>query len=64
MKLLRLPDVSNRVRLGKSTIYAFIKCGKFPAPIKQGNGNYWLDTEIDAYIRSLVENRANQSVGE
>ncbi|WP_418145482.1 AlpA family phage regulatory protein [Variovorax paradoxus] len=61
MKLLRLPEVSERVRLGKSTIYEKVKIGDFPAPLKQCNGNFWLDTEIDAYIQRLIAARpANQ----
>lgn len=57
MKLLRLPEVSERVRLGKSTIYEKVKHGDFPAPLKQCNGNFWLDTEIDAYIQKLISAR-------
>lgn len=57
MKLLRLPEVSERVRRGKSTIYSEIKKGAFPAPVKQGGGNFWLETEIDAYLQSLISAR-------
>jgi prophage regulatory protein len=57
MKLLRLPEVSERVRLGKSTIYEKVKTGDFPPPLKQCNGNFWLDTEIDAYIQKLIAAR-------
>jgi len=61
MKLLRLPEVSERVRRGKSTIYSEVKKGTFPAPVKQGGGNFWLDTEIDAYLQKLIAERpANQ----
>ncbi len=57
MKLLRLPEVSSRVRLGKSTIYENISKGTFPAPLKQGRGNFWLDTEIEAYLKRLIAER-------
>lgn len=57
VKLLRLPDVAKRVCRGKSTIYAMIDKGEFPAPIKQGNGNFWLDVEIDEYLRKLIAAR-------
>lgn len=57
VKLLRLPDVAKRVCRGKSTIYQMISEGRFPAPIKQGSGNYWLDTEIDDYLRTLIAER-------
>lgn len=57
MKLLRLPEVSERVRRGKSTIYAMIQNDKFPAPIKQGRDNYWIDAEIDQYLERLALDR-------
>jgi prophage regulatory protein len=58
MKLLRLPEVMELVRLGKSTIYEMVKQQRFPAPIKQGGGNFWIDTEIDAYIQRLISERS------
>lgn len=61
MKLLRLPEVSERVRRGKSTIYAMVQNKEFPAPIKQGRDNYWIDTEIEDYLKKLMSARpANQ----
>ncbi|WP_240649942.1 helix-turn-helix transcriptional regulator [Variovorax atrisoli] len=57
MKLLRIPEVAQRVRLGKSTIYAMVAKGVFPAPLKQGGGNFWLETEIDRYIETLIAER-------
>jgi len=57
MKLLRLPEVAERVRLGKSTIYAKVKTGDFPMPLKQCNGNFWLDGEIEAYLQRLISER-------
>ncbi len=57
MKLLRIPEVCERVRRSKSTIYSEIKKGRFPAPLKQGGGNYWLEAEIDAYLEQLMASR-------
>lgn len=57
MKLLRLPEVTERVRLGKSTIYERVKENRFPAPVKQGGGNFWIDTEVDAYLQQLIAER-------
>lgn len=62
MKLLRIPEVCARVRRGKSTIYSEIKRGVFPAPLKQGGGNYWLETEIDAYLERLVAERSARQI--
>ncbi|WP_038113759.1 helix-turn-helix transcriptional regulator [Variovorax atrisoli] len=57
MKLLRIPEVCERVRRGKSTIYSEIKKGTFPAPLKQGGGNFWLESEIDAHLQKLISER-------
>ena len=57
MKLLRIPEVAARVNRGKSTIYAAVKAGTFPAPVRQGGGNYWPDTEIDAYLVGIMSAR-------
>lgn len=57
MKLLRIPEVCERVRRSKSTIYSEVKKGRFPAPLKQGGGNYWLEAEIDAYLEQLMASR-------
>lgn len=35
-RMLRLPDVVQATGLGRSTIYAKIAAGKFPAPVKLG----------------------------
>lgn len=57
MKLLRIPEVCERVRRGKSTIYSEVKLGRFPAPLKQGGGNFWLESEIEAYLQQLIAAR-------
>lgn len=35
-RMLRLPDVVQATGLGRSTIYAKIAAGEFPAPVKLG----------------------------
>lgn len=50
-KILRLPDVIDRVGLARSSIYAFVSEGRFPAPFKIGaRAVGWLDTDIDQWI--------------
>lgn len=58
MKLLGLAAVMKVVRLGKSTIYEKVKQQRFPAPIKQGGGNFWIDAEIDTYLQRLITQRS------
>jgi prophage regulatory protein len=52
--LLRLRDVKEKTGLGSSTIYRRIADGTFPVPRSLGpNTVRWLQSEIDAWIRSL-----------
>ena len=53
MKVLRLPDVLERVALSKSTLWRRINDGEFPEPIKLGpRASGWLEEEVDAWIES------------
>ena len=54
--ILRLPKVIERVGFARSSIYAFISSGKFPAPIKIGpRAVGWLNSDIDAWINACVD---------
>jgi len=55
-RILRRQDVRNRIGLPKSTIYALIKKGQFPAPIKLSERNSgWLESEIDSWVSERVQ---------
>lgn len=57
-RLLRLQEVIAICGLGRSKIYQAIKVGDFPAPVKLfGRSSAWLSTEIDAWVRRVVEAR-------
>ena len=57
-RLLRLRDVKQKSGLGTSTIYRRIADGTFPAPRSLGpNTVRWLQSEIDAWIKSLPSSR-------
>jgi len=52
-KLLRLPSVIDVTGYSKSRIYALIKEGRFPAPLKLGDRAVgWRQSDIDAWIAS------------
>jgi prophage regulatory protein len=58
-RLLRLRDVKQKTGLGTSTIYRRMADGTFPIPRKLGpNTVRWLQSEIDAWIRSLPSSRS------
>ena len=55
IKLLRLPQVLEITGLGRSTAYAKIKAGEFPAPINLGPRSVaWRSTDVTGWIDSLI----------
>ena len=51
--ILRLPDVKARTGLSRSSIYAYIKDGKFPHHIALGERSVgWYESEVDAWVAS------------
>ena len=63
MQVLRLPEVQKRVALSRSSIYAAVAKGTFPAPIKLSADEGaravgWLAEEIDQYIADRIQARA------
>jgi prophage regulatory protein len=63
-KFLRLTGVQRRVPYSRSTIYAKIARGEFPAPIDLGaRAVAWLESDIDEWIASrIAKGRALASV--
>ena len=54
-RLLRWPEVKDRVGYSRSQIHLLIKLGRFPAPVKLGaRASAWLQSSIDEWIRSRV----------
>jgi excisionase family DNA binding protein len=53
-KLLTLHDVCRRLRLGHSKVYALIKEGRFPAPLKVGRVSRWVTREVDAWVEDQI----------
>ncbi len=53
--LLRLPQVIARTTRSKPSIYADIKAGRFPAPVKIGiRAVAWRSTDLEAWSKGLV----------
>lgn len=49
--LLRLPSVVQRVGFKRSKIYSLLAKNEFPQPRRIGGGVFWLDDDIDAFVR-------------
>jgi prophage regulatory protein len=52
-RFLRLPEVVRRVGISKSSVWLWIRQGRFPEPIRVGpRVTCWRLTEIDAWIEA------------
>ena len=57
-QLIRLKQVKEKTGLSRSSIYQFIKEGKFPAQVKLGQrAAAWVDSEVDDWINGRISNR-------
>jgi prophage regulatory protein len=57
-KLARLGAVEERVGLGKSSIYAGVKKGTFPAPVRlSARAVAWRESDIDRWVSERVSAR-------
>jgi len=54
-RIIRLPEVSERVGLGKTAIYSRIKDHTFPSPIKLGRASGWIEEEVQNWVESQIE---------
>jgi prophage regulatory protein len=53
-RVLRLPDVNDRVGLSRSSIYSMIASGKFPRPVALGARSVgWREVDIDTWLTAL-----------
>lgn len=56
-RIIRLPDVVQRVGLSRATIYNKIKAGEFPKQIKLGYASGWIESEIEGWISQHAASR-------
>jgi len=55
VRIIRLPEVMNRVGLKRASIYAAIARGSFPKQIALGDRAVgWIEQEIDAWLAARV----------
>lgn len=57
MRLIRLPDVLDRVGLKKTAVYKMIALDEFPSPVKMGTSSAWVEQEITDWIQARVSER-------
>ena len=62
--VLRLPEVVRRTGLSRSTLYNKIADGTFPRALHLGDRSVgWLESEIDEWVKRLVELRDKERRG-
>jgi len=60
MKFLKIQTVMSMTSLSRSSIYAAMSAGVFPAQIKLGERSVaWLDSDIQNWMESCINNRNN-----
>ena len=56
VRILRLPEVINRVGLKRAAIYLYVKQGQFPKQVNLGfRAVGWLEHEVDAWVATRIE---------
>jgi len=56
LSILRRKQVEARTGLSRSTLYAKVKAGEFPAPVSLGaRAVGWIEGEVDAWLSQRVE---------
>lgn len=55
-RIIRIKETKQKTGLARSTIYAGVKQGSFPHPVKLGvRAVGWVESEIDAWIAARVK---------
>jgi predicted DNA-binding transcriptional regulator AlpA len=55
MKYLTVKDLSEKIGgRGRTSIYRDVAAGRLPKPIKFGSRIYWVEEEVDEYLREAA----------
>ncbi len=56
-RLIKLDEVKLMTSLSRTAIYERVARGTFPAQVKLGTTSVWLESEVEAWIQSKVDER-------
>lgn len=56
-RLIALAEVIQIVGLGKTSIYAMIRKGKFPQKVKLCSASRWVEREVLDWLQSQIDSR-------
>lgn len=56
-RFLSLRDILDRLTISRALLYELIKdpVRPFPAPVHIGRRSVWIEAEVDAYMRRVIE---------
>lgn len=58
MKLLDQDGLAQKgIQFSDTHIWRLVRAGNFPKPVKIGNRNHWVESEIDQYITNKLKQR-------
>lgn len=61
--MLRIDSVRVRTGLSRSSIYAYVRCGLLPRPVKLGlRASGWPSHEIDAFNAALIAGKTHTEI--
>lgn len=55
IQLLKLSQVQEILPVSKTTLWRYVKAGKFPEPRKLGRSAFWVKEEVENAVRQLVK---------
>ena len=63
-RLLRMQDLAERLRIGKSTVWYWLKMGILPKPIRFGTRfTAWRESDVQKFIEDMAEGKLEQKGG-
>ncbi len=57
MRFIKLKEVLDMTGRSRTATYEDIAIGKFPAPVKNGKSSHWVDDEVIAWMKTMINKR-------
>jgi prophage regulatory protein len=54
-RFMRLPQVEETTGFKKSTLYGWIKVGKFPRPVSIGRMSAWPESKVHQWVQDRIQ---------
>jgi prophage regulatory protein len=60
MTIIGIERVIEKTTLGRSTLYTYMRDGKFPASVRLGDRHVgWVEAEVDGWLQARINARRN-----